>query len=73
MAKMTEGEKKFMDFNHGRSGSFYDALFKAILKASADNLNKLSSGFPEEVRAFTKWSSVPGYAQDLEDRYQDGR
>ena len=66
---LLSNEKKFMDFIHGRSGSFYTHLFKAIMVADSHNIEKLRKGFPECVSVVEHWRFVPGYANNLEVEY----
>lgn len=63
MSQWTPGEYALLMFLTGKSGSFYDKLFKAIAKADKMNREKLRIGFPEEVAAYVGWSEG-----DLADR-----
>lgn len=63
---MTRAEKRFLDFLSGRSGSFFDHLFRAIQAADSVNRDRLSFGFPHEVEVVRRWQEEPGYAARLE-------
>ena len=66
---MNEAERRLCDYQYERSGSFYLYLFKAIARADPDNLDKMELAFPEEVRAFRRFSTVDGYWQKLSHEY----
>jgi hypothetical protein len=68
---MNEGEKKFMFYQRGIEGSFFTALFDAIMKADQSNLNKLKLAFPEEATVVEKFRNEPGYYQDLERKFNN--
>lgn len=40
-------------------GSFYEALFRATLKADSQNLARLELGFPLVVLAVKRWTQGP--------------
>lgn len=54
-----ENFKIFLETGEGNSGSFFTALHKAIISADRENLAKLELGFPELVKAFREFSSLP--------------
>lgn len=66
---MNEGERRLCDYQYERLGGFYTSLFEAISRADYINLAKLKLGFPEEVVAFMKFNSEPGYWEVLEEEY----
>lgn len=67
--RLTFGQEKLCDYLHGKSGSFYNALFEAIFKADTQNLERLSRSFPSEVDAYKSYKHVPGFWEDLEVLY----
>jgi len=55
--ELTDGEKIYIkDCQFHLGGSFSNALFEAIARADNENLNKLASGFPQEVQGFLAWA-----------------
>jgi len=57
MANIGDGERRYLEFQLGRSSDFYSALFRAIGRADSDNLDKLAGAFPDEVAAYRAWCS----------------
>lgn len=62
--KSVNGFDKYLDFQYGRSGSFYKNLFESIHIADKYNLKKLALGFPSEVEAYKVWTRAGG-AEEL--------
>jgi len=62
---LTEGEKHFIYYLRGSSGSFYTKLFKLMESADPQNLFKLGVVYPEEVDAFKKYREVKGYYESI--------
>jgi hypothetical protein len=66
---MTEAEKRLCDHFSGRNGSFFKALFDAMLVADSRNLARLARGFPEEARAVERYQKEEAYWPALEAEY----
>ena len=66
MDKLTVGEIRFIDYQNGRSGSFYTCLFRAIERADMENQKKLKLGFPSEVEAYQRYSDEHGYWEEVQ-------
>ncbi len=49
-------------------GDFFTALFNAIIRADEGNLFRLGGGYPNEVRAYKRWTREEGWAQSIEDK-----
>lgn len=64
--KLTQGEKFILDWQFGVLGSFIEHLAKAMEYADNSNLTKLSLGFPDEVEAYRKYTSEPGWWSALQ-------
>ena len=67
---MTEGEKKFCEYQVGRTGRFYTALFETIFCADHINMDRLREGFKEEVRAVVRYSKEDGYHDRIMAEYR---
>lgn len=67
---MNRGERKFCEWKHNKSDSFYNALFETIFKADSININRLAEGFPEEVWAVKKYKAEPGYWSKLKKEWE---
>lgn len=52
-------------YQKGTSGGFQTALFDAIQRADALNLEKLAEGFPFQVQAFKLWQQAPDNGKAL--------
>jgi len=70
MNNLSPAEEKFMEYQHGMTGSFYTLLFRAAEAADSSNLQKLAQGFPEEVRVVYRWKTEYGYADNLLERWE---
>ena len=55
---MPNGYDRYLDKQFRMSGSFFSALFDAIMQADGTNLEKIAQGFPEEVEAYKTWTRI---------------
>jgi len=55
---MKTGCDRYLEYQYGWSGDFYQALWLAIMRADTKNKARLAKGFPEEVEAYRLWSRV---------------
>ena len=62
---LTEGERFIVEWQYRLSGSFRRTLAEAISRADISNLAKLEQGFPDEVRAYRKFSGVSGWWDEV--------
>lgn len=62
----SKGEAFVIDWQYRYAGSFTETLAELMVKADEDNLSRLEKAFPEEVRAFRKYRTVPGWWQDVQ-------
>jgi len=69
---MTEAERRLCDGKCKRSGSFFTALFELMARADAENLAKLSLGFPDEGEAIQRYLTLDEYWPNLEREYNVG-
>ncbi len=58
-------EAAVVEWQYGYCGDFRRALWKAIAKADKQNLARLRSGFPVEIRGFEKYSREFGWWQGV--------
>ena len=65
---ITQGEAHLWEWRHESGGSFMRTIFRAIGRADPENRAKLAKAFPEEVEAFMKFNTVPGYMDELDGR-----
>lgn len=67
---MSEKEKEFYEFMiGGKSGTFIAAIYQAIMRATVDELRKLSYSFNDEVEIYKKYSMSPGYWDKIKEEY----
>ena len=67
--KLTVGEIELLQWQYGGGlGGFKEALWKAIQHADISNLNLLSTGFPDQVEAYRRFTSEDGYWEDVMSR-----
>jgi hypothetical protein len=66
---MNDGERKFCDFQYGRTGGFYRALFDTAFRADSMNQARLAAGFPEEIKAVWDYQNTDGYWDRLRAEY----
>jgi len=66
---MTEAESRLCDWQYGRSGSFFEALFELMGRADGVNLARLAAGFPEEAEAFRRYRTEEEYWPALRKEY----
>lgn len=71
MEKITTAERKFLDYQYGLGGSFYNALVTVILRADEINSALLAQGYPELVEVVRRFHKEHGYWEDLQDRWND--
>ena len=64
--KLTKDEKFIYDWQYRRLGGFRSALINAIKVADQGNREKLRLGFPDEVGGYEKFSTVPGWWDEVE-------
>ena len=64
--ELTKGEKFIVDWQYGLGGSFKITLAQAISFADTINLAKLHLAFPEEVKAFTAFSTEENWWLNLQ-------
>lgn len=69
---MDAGEQHLCEWQFGGGGSFFFKLFEAISVADGSNQARLARAFPEEVTAYRKFATVPGYWDALEAAYRRG-
>ena len=68
---MSDKEREFCAFMFGhRNGTFISAIYQAIMRASIDELNKLSTVYGEEVEIYRKYSVTPGYWDTVKSQYE---
>lgn len=67
---MEKTELEFVYFMRGTSGSFMTNLFQTIFSADMGNREKLSLGFPNEVKVVHKYQNEDGYWQELQKRLE---
>lgn len=58
---LSEGERRLVDWQYGRSGHFVTLLFDAMAKADSQNLALLSKAYPDEVKAYERFTREEGY------------
>ena len=65
-SKLNVGEIELLQFQYkGDLGTFKNYLWKAISNADNNHLNRLATGFPEQVTAYRKFISEDGYWGDV--------
>jgi len=62
---LSEQQKIFCYYLHGKCGSFHTHLLDAIQKADRDNMNKLRKSFPEFVHIIESYRTDQRYVNDL--------
>jgi len=77
---MTTAERQLCDFitdheakarpGEGRLGHFFSHLFEAIARADAENLVRLRTGFPDQVRAWNGYKNENYYWMRLQREYR---
>ena len=55
---MKNGFDRYLDFQYGKSGDFFQGLFQAITFADSSNMKKLAKVYPEEVEAYKTWTRI---------------
>lgn len=66
--KLNEGERQLVKWQYRLQGDFYDALWSAISRADSGNLARLALAFPSDVEAYRRFSQVPGYWEEVQER-----
>ncbi len=61
------------DWQYRMCGDFQTALWDAITRADEDNLDRLASGFPVEVRAYRLFSQINGWWPSVEQRVEEAK
>ena len=65
---LSKGELFVLDWQMGRSGSFFSSLAEAMIRADGYNTSRLSLGFPEEVLAMYNFQNTAGWWEDVQER-----
>ncbi len=64
--KLNKSEKFIFDWQYRLLGHFKTALIEAICRADDDNLEKLSLGFPDEVKGYINYAQTPGWWKEVQ-------
>lgn len=68
LENLSLGEIRLIEWQYRMCGDFGKALWQAITRADNSNLLRLSRGFPDEVEAYRKFTTVSGYWDDVKIR-----
>lgn len=68
LKNLSFGEVQLVQWQYDMHGGFMSSLWKAISCADGGNLILLSKGYPDEVEAYRRFSSEPGYWEDVQKR-----
>jgi len=64
--KLDAEEKAIAEWQYGRCGGFYKAIWSAIEVADKEHLAKIEKGFPVEVAGYKKYTSVSGWWESVQ-------
>jgi hypothetical protein len=70
--KLDETERAVVEWQYRLCGGFKSALWDAIARADEGNLARLRLGFPHEVDGFLKFSRLPGWWPEVQERARTG-
>lgn len=65
-SKLTIGEVELIQVQYdGSIGSFKRSLWKAIMGADSNNLDRLAKAYPEQISAYRRYTGEDGYWVDV--------
>ena len=64
--KLDNSEKFIFMWQYRLLGHFKTALIEVICRADDNNLEKLSLGFPDEVRGYINYNQTPGWWEEVQ-------
>ncbi len=67
---LTPAERFIWKWRRGRMGDFNLALIHLIQRADVRNLERIRSGFPDEVEGHCLYSRMPGWWQDVKKKME---
>jgi hypothetical protein len=65
LRQLNPGVQSLIKWQFEDHGGFFTALWMAISRADEGNLQRLGIAFPEEVRAYIRFKSEPGYWEHI--------
>jgi len=59
--EITPGERFIYEWQYGQLSHFKEALVELLMRADADNLEKMKKAFPDETEAFINYRNIPDW------------
>lgn len=63
--QLNPGVQSLVKWQFNEHGGFFSSLWKCISTADMGNLEKLEKAYPEEVRAYRRYSTEGGYWEHI--------